>query len=258
MKFAFMSFSTPHLSLAETLSLAKRLGYEGIEPRVARSHAHGIELDASAAQRGKIRRQAEDSGVSVCCLALSTKFSLPEQADDAVEECLEYVKLAHDIGCQRLWVFGGVFPAEISREEAIDTMASSLSRVACHAESAQVDICVETHDAWTHPDHVAAVMRQVDHPHIAVNWDIMHPFRTSRMPMRDAFGTLRPWIRHVHTHDGTLVDPLILKPTGEGEIDIATALHCLKEMGYTGFVSGEWIDCEMDLAEEIRRHRKLL
>jgi sugar phosphate isomerase/epimerase len=244
--------------LAETLSLAKCTGYDGIEPRVARNHAHGIELEASARQRGEIRRQAEDSGVSICCLALSTKFSLPEDADDAVEECLEYVKLAHEIGCSRLRVFGGVFPAETSREQAIDTMASSLSRVAGLAQSAQVHICVETHDAWTHPDHVAAVMRQVNHPSIAVNWDIMHPFRTSRVPMREAFETLRPWIRHVHTHDGTLADPLVLKPAGEGEIDVATALHCLKEMEYTGFVSGEWIDCEMDLAEEIRRHRKLL
>jgi len=258
MKFAFMSFSTPKLTLSETLSLASRLGYAGIEPRVDRDHAHRIELAASPRQRREIRRQAGDSGVELCCLALGTKFSLPDQTGGAVRECRAYLDLAAEIGCPRIRVFGGVYPSDVSREQAIGAMVEGLRRVAAFAQDAEVDVCVETHDAWTHPEHLATVMREVNHPRIAVNWDIMHPFRTSGVPMREAFEILRPWIKHVHTHDGTLSDPLVLKPTGEGDIDVPTALQCLQQLCYDGFVSGEWIDCEMDLADEIHRHRNLL
>ena len=44
MKYAFMSFSTPDLSLERTLNLARQYGYEEIEPQTDSSHAHGIKL----------------------------------------------------------------------------------------------------------------------------------------------------------------------------------------------------------------------
>lgn len=257
MKYAFMTFSTPTLSLGETFSLAAELGYAGVEPRTERGHAHGIELERTAAERAEIRKAAEASGIEICCLALSTRVSLPATRNEAICELGRYIELAFDIGCPRLRVFGGLFPKAVSREMASDTMATVLDAVARPAHAAGVTLCVETHDAWTHPDDVARVMRAVDHPAIAVNWDVMHPFRTSQVPMQTAFETLRPWIRHVHIHDGTLADPLVLKPMGEGEIDIGGALDALRAMRYQGFISGEWIDCDLDIGDELRRLQAL-
>lgn len=251
MKYAFMSFSTPQLSLPETLSLAARIGYAGIEPRTGRDHAHHVELERTPRERREIRQSVEDAGVEICCLALGTKFADPVTSAAAIEEGLRYIGLAAEIGCRRLRVFGGEF--SVSREKAIDTMVESLAQLAPAAQAADVTFCVETHDAWTLPEHVAEVMRRVNHSHIAVNWDIMHPFRTSRKSMPEAFLTLSPWIRHVHTHDGTLADPLILQPTGEGDIDIRAALLALLKDGYDGFISGEWIGAPIDIAEEFRR-----
>ena len=34
MKYSFMSFSCPQLTLGELLATAKRFGYEGVEPRI--------------------------------------------------------------------------------------------------------------------------------------------------------------------------------------------------------------------------------
>lgn len=44
MKFSFMSFSCPELSLEALLDLALELGYDGVEPRVECKHGHGIEI----------------------------------------------------------------------------------------------------------------------------------------------------------------------------------------------------------------------
>ncbi|GAG47584.1 unnamed protein product, partial [marine sediment metagenome] len=82
-------------------------------------------------------------------------------------------------------------------------------------------------------------------PSIAVNWDIMHPVWVAKATMDEAFGALRPWIRHVHFHDGAKSGRgLELVPIGEGEIDHRRAVQLLKASSYEGYLSGEWINWE--------------
>ncbi len=59
--------------------------------------------------------------------------------------------------------------------------------------------------------------------------------------MRDAFSTLKPWVQHVHFHDGTSEG---LVPIGTGTIDHKLALELLSGVGYSGYLSGEWIKWE--------------
>ena len=104
MKVAFMSFSWPQASLAQLLSAARTYGYDGLEPRTG--HAHGIDLSASASERVEIRRQAQDSGVALCCLALSCRYTDPADVEQQVDETRRYVDLAADLEIPRLRVFG--------------------------------------------------------------------------------------------------------------------------------------------------------
>ena len=88
-------------------------------------------------------------------------------------------------------------------------------------------------------------MKRVDHPAIAVNWDIMHPVHGAGVSMDHAFEALKPWIRHVHFHDGgTQEGKWGLVPIGEGDIDHRRAVQLLHSVGYDGFLSGEWIGWE--------------
>ncbi|MBN1344199.1 MAG: sugar phosphate isomerase/epimerase [Phycisphaerae bacterium] len=245
MKYAFMTFSCPELSLDEVLALAKRLGYEGVEPRVSSSHKHGLEFDAPADVRGQARAKAEASGVALCCIATSCRYADPATADGMVQDTHRAIDLAADVGCSRIRVFGGQIPAGTSREEAIELVARSLESVADHAGQRGVVVCMETHDDWCDPANVAQVMQRVDHPAIAVNWDIMHPVRQGGATMDQAYETLEPWIRHVHFHDGVKEDPgQLLRPIGEGIVDHKRAVELLLDMGYEDYLSGEWINWE--------------
>lgn len=245
MKFSFMSFSCPDLSLEAMLSLAKRLGYDGVEPRVEAKHAHGIELGLDAAGRAAARKLAVSQGIAYACLATSCRYADPATRAAMVASTLSYIDLAADIGCPRLRVFGGPLPEGLSREAATAGVAAALLAVADQAERRGVTVCLETHDHWCNPADVAELMRRVDRPAIQVNWDIMHPVRVAQVGMQEAFDTLRPWIRHVHAHDGATRDgKLVLVPIGEGVVDHALALRLLREAGWDGFVSGEWIGWE--------------
>lgn len=162
-----MSFSSKELDLDQSLSLASRLGYDGIEPR--EGHAHGVSIERSAEERRAIKRRAEDAGVAICCIALGTAYADPSKADEAIERARRYIELAGDIGCGRIRVFGGRIPDGVSRQSAIDSVSQALSKLAPDAEAANVVVCLETHDDWTHPDHLAALMEAVNHPAVGVN-----------------------------------------------------------------------------------------
>ncbi len=255
MKYSFMSFSAPDQDLPALLATAVKYGYDGIEPRLDANHAHGIEVAATAAQRALFRRQAGDSGITLACLATSLKYADPAQTENVLRQTHARIDLAGDLGVPVMRVFGGKLPDGLNRDAAIEQVAKCLKTVADHAAERQVTLALETHDDWCDPEHVAAVVSRVDHPAIAVNWDVMHPVRMKLATIDESYDRLKPWIRHLHVHDGIQDDGrLEMVPIGSGIIDHRRALERLQQDGYTGFISGEWIKWE---APELHLPREL-
>jgi sugar phosphate isomerase/epimerase len=245
LKYAFMSFSCPQLGLDELLATARRFGYDGIEPRAEAGHGHGVEANAPAPVRQMIREQTAQAAIPICCIATSCRYSVPETLAQQVDTTRRFIDLAGDLGVPALRVFGGQIPQGIAREAAIDRLAGALDQFAAQAADRHVMVCVETHDDWSNPAHMAEVMKRVGHPSIAVNWDIMHPVRQGGATMDEAFALLKPYVRHVHFHDGlTRQDQLVMTPIGQGEIDHRRAVQLLRDASYAGYLSGEWIDWE--------------
>ncbi len=245
MKYAFMTFSCPKYNLDQVFEAAGKYGYDGIEFRIDARHAHGVETTASAGERAAAVRMAKEAGITIAAIASSCRYADPTEVAAMIPNTRAALDLASDVGAPRLRVFGGGFPEAMSRQQAIDGLVAALSEVADHAQKRNVVICVETHDSWCEPAHLAAVMQAVNHPFVAVNWDIMHPVRVAGATMDQAFEALRPWIRHVHFHDGvTEGDKLYMRAIGTGKIDHFRAVQLLKAMPYNDFLSGEWIGWE--------------
>lgn len=260
MRYAFMSFSLPEAGLTDLVDAARRYGYEGLEPRIDAGHGHGVELATTAGQRREIRAVVASAGVEIACVATGCRFADPAQAAGQADTARRAVELAADVGARRVRVFGGQLPDGISREVAHDSIVRSLRELGPFAADHQVTLALETHDAWTRPAHVAAIMTAVEHPAVGVNWDVMHPPRTGGATLESSHAALRPWIRHVHVHDaGSRVDALDFRPMGEGDFDHRLILSLLLADGYDGYLSGEWIGWEegqVHLPREIARLRR--
>ncbi len=243
MKYAFMSFSAPAASLDELLAMAAEYGYDGVEPRIDSDHAHGIEVDLLPDERQAVLDLAEETGIAICCIATSCRLADPEVVQEMLPVAHDAIDLAGDLKCPCIRVFGGAVRKGLRRDQSSRMLAGALSQLGNHAAERGVTVCLETHDDWCDPRHVAAVLEKVAHPNIAVNWDIMHPVRAAGVTMDEAFEALQPWIRHVHVHDGACSrERLEFRPIGEGDIDHRTAVRLLRESGYEGFLSGEWIN----------------
>ena len=246
MKYAFMTSSCPELEFGEVLAIARQYGYDGVEIRVSNDHRHGLEFSLDAQGRAKAKRQAAEAGIALCCVATSCRFADPATLQDAVRDTHLAIDLASDLGSPCVRIFGGIIGGGLSREAAIRQVVQSMDELKGHAESGGVRLCLETHDDWCDPAHLASVLRQVDHPAVGVNWDLMHPVMTAGKTIEEAFDTLRPWIYHVHFHDGYWEDPetkakRVMAPIGQGVIDHHRALELLSSINYQGFISGEWI-----------------
>lgn len=250
MKYSFMSFSCPDLSLDDMLATAERFGYDGVEPRVAENHKHGVELEATPRERELIRAKVDESRIKFSCLATSCSYADPATAAQNTKETRLYIDLAADTGSPSIRVFGGVIPEDVTREAAIDLVSKSLGSVADQAGKRGVAVCLETHDDWCDPANMAAVMKKVNHPAVRVNWDIMHPVLKENKTVEESFQVLKSWIGHVHFHDGVSIFKddnnynLQFCPVGQGNVDHRRAVELLGSISWPGWLSGEWINWE--------------
>lgn len=261
MNYAFMTFSCPHWTLAEVLAGAQRYGYNGVELRIDANHHHGVEVSNTPAERAAAREQARQMDVALCCVATSCKFADPITAAQNITDAQSRIDLAADLGAGVLRIFGGQIPAGVSGAQAVDSVVQSLLALADQAAQRGVCLALETHDDWCDPQQVAAVMARVNHPNVGVNWDYQHTTRVGKTSIDDAFTALKPFIRHVHFHDGTLAtDKLEFLPIGQGAYNHKRVLALLKSITYSGYLSGEWINwepAEVHLPRELQAMKQL-
>ena len=258
MNYAFMSFSCPKATLAEALDLVKANGYTGFEPRTDAGHTHGIETSMTTEKRREARKLAEEKQIALCCLATSVKLSGRRARPENMDAARRAVELCADLGIPRIRVFGGPIDEGCTRREAIEETARALDDLSDEIGSADICLCMETHDSWCEPEHVAAVMRLCRGTHVGVNWDLMHPLLAAHADMRKTFGWLKPYIRHVHIHGGTYEGGVRFLPIEGNVIDHRLALEELASIRYDGWLSGEWINWDRPgyLAEERETMRR--
>ncbi len=258
MQISFMTWVCPDWTLNEILTGAIKYGYDSVEPRVEAQQKHGIELEATKKARKEIKSSFADTGVTCCCLATSRTYALadPTARRESIDLTKRYVDLARDIDCPNLRVFGGGTPPGADYAEVKRYVAEALHECAEHAGAAGVYLCFETHDSYCHSADALEVVTCAQHPHAAICWDIMHPFRVGET-IAQAFENVKAHVRHCHVHDGK--QPADggeggweLALMGEGDIPHDEAFKLLAGIGFAGAMSGEWINFRP--ADEVLPH----
>ena len=99
-------------TIEESIQAAAKIGYDGIEARSAKEHAHGVDLDTDADQRSEIKQKAADAGIAICCVSASIRYADPATNPEARDDTLRYIDLAGDLGVPIIRVFGGPISQE--------------------------------------------------------------------------------------------------------------------------------------------------
>lgn len=92
-------------------------------------------------------------------------------------------------------------------------------RVAEQAAAADLTVAIENEpDFWIdRPEAAAALLEEIDHPALAINWDPANQHWGGQRPEYDGFQALRPYIANLHVKDYTPDDPDVpWRPIGDG------------------------------------------
>ena len=240
MKFTLNTLGAPGWTLEDVARNARTYGYAGVDVRLIDGDV--ISLESVRANRDRLRALFQDADLPIAVLATSVKLATadPEVRRKTAEEMSEWVDLAAELGVPVIRVFGGMRPAGLDTDAAIQVVAEALAGIAPRAEQAGVAVGLETHDDFSSAATIARALADVPSRGVGAVWDMYHTARMGETPA-EALSLVGDRLLNVHLKDARRNgDTLELCLLGEGDLPVKDALRLLKDRGYDDFVSVEW------------------
>ena len=204
-------------------------GFDGVELRT--THAHGVEVELSAAERAAVRKRFDDSKVEIVGLGSAFEYDAidPEELKQHIEGTKEYIRLAHDLGVSGIKVRPNKIHVDegVEIETTLEQIGVSLAECGEFARDLGVQIRLEVHGRTTSdPANIRKIMDYADHDNVFVCWN------SNMTDLVDGsidgnFASLQEYIRLVHITELW------------NEYPWSRLFELLRQSGYTGFCLAE-------------------
>jgi sugar phosphate isomerase/epimerase len=214
--------------IATILKNCEEAKFQGVELRT--THAHGVEVTLSKAQREEVKRRFQDSEVELMGLGSAFDYHTPDQTKlrKDIEATKEYIRLAHDVGAPGVKVRPNGLPTEVPAEKTLEQIGQALRELGEFGEDKGVQIRLEVHGQGTsHLPNIKRIMDVAQHNNVGVCWN------SNQTDLEDDgfdhnFDLVKEKIFTVHMRD------LFLE-----EYPFRKLLRRLNEIGYTGYCLAE-------------------
>ena len=204
-------------------------GFDGVELRT--THAHGVEVELSAAERAAVRKRFDESKVEIVGLGSAFEYDAidPEELKQHIEGTKEYIRLAHDLGVSGIKVRPNKIHVDegVEIETTLEQIGVSLAECGEFARDLGVQIRLEVHGRTTSdPVNIRKIMDYADHDNVFVCWN------SNMTDLVDGsidgnFASLQEYIRLVHITELW------------NEYPWSRLFELLRQSGYTGFCLAE-------------------
>jgi sugar phosphate isomerase/epimerase len=202
--------------------------FEGVELRT--THAHKVEVNLTASQRGEVRKRFKDSSVELMGLGSAFDYHTPDQAQlrKDIDSTKEYIKLAHDVGASGIKVRPNAFPKNVPQEKTLEQIGKSLREVGEFGDSHGVRIRLEVHGSGTSLlPNIKQMIDIANHANVGVCWN-SNPTDLEGEGFDHNFDLVKNKIFTVHLRDVYLED-----------YPFRRLFQRLNEIGYTGYCLAE-------------------
>ena len=242
MKISFSTIACPDYSWVDIYSMAKDLGFDGIEIRgMGDDFAAYKAMPFTEANRPKTMAKLKALNIEIPCLSSGCCLKNREREAETIEELTEYCKLAQQINAPYIRVLADL---EAAPNGEVDDayVAQQLRKLAPIAEEYDVTLLVETNGVYSDTRRLRALLDNVGSHKIAALWDMHHPYRFAGESPEQTVANLGERIKYVHTKDSVMEDgKVVYKMMGEGNLPIQEMIEALKSIQYTGYISLEWV-----------------
>ncbi|MBE6747574.1 MAG: AMP-dependent synthetase, partial [Ruminococcaceae bacterium] len=148
MKISFSTLACPDFSWAEIYSMAKDLGFNGIEVRGLGNEFSSVganpfteeNIDATIAKLNKL-------GIEIPCLSSGACLKFADKHDETVEEITQYAQLANKLGTPYIRILADLEPAPVDEVDD-NAIIAFLKEIAPIAEKNNITFLVETNGVY--------------------------------------------------------------------------------------------------------------
>ena len=242
MKISFSTLGCPDYSWTDIYTMAKDLGYHGVEIRGLGQDIRAYKAKPFSAENVKATaKKLREIGLEISCFSSGSALKYKERLSQSIEELTAYAKLAKELGTCYIRILADENPkpeGEVNDEDIIE----ALKQLAPIADEYNVTMCVETNGVYSDTKRLCKVLDAVGSRKIAALWDIHHPYRNFGETPEETVANLGEYIKYVHVKDSIMENGVVsYRLMGHGDMPLEEAFAALKSMHYTGYVSLEWV-----------------
>jgi sugar phosphate isomerase/epimerase len=238
MKFGIIHYNAPGKTLEEFLKYAADTGFGFVELQIRDVWPEGCANPEKEAER--VRALLGKAGLTASSLAASNDFVVldEEQVKAQVERMKRVCGLAKIVGCNVIRTEGGSQKDSVPREKWADAIAGCLKRCREFIEPMDMRLAIDNHGYITNEAGIQKkIIMAVDSPNVGVNLDTMNYrwFGHDLQTIHAIYEEVARFAFHTHLKDGTgSRQTYVGAALGDGEVELAWAVECLKKAGYDG------------------------
>jgi fatty-acyl-CoA synthase len=242
MKLAFSTVGCPDFSWADIYSMAKDLGFDGIEIRGLGKEIFAVKAQPfTESQLPETKKQLQRLRLEIPCLSSGCCLKFADRAEENEREILEYIQLAAKLGTPYIRILGDLNP-QPEGEVDDEAVLAALRRLAPAAEADNVTLLVETNGVYADTARLGRLLNRVESDHVAALWDMHHPYRFAGETPGRTVQNLGAYIKYVHIKDSAVVNGTAqYRMMGEGDLPIDEMMMALRSINYDGYISFEWV-----------------
>lgn len=242
MKIAFSTLGCPDFSWSDIYSMAKDLGFNGIEIRGLGKDIFAVKAQPfTEGQLSQTVKKLSELRLEIPCLSSGCCLRHAEDFEKNYQEIVEYIDLASKLGTPYIRILADLEP-QPGEEVDDQVVLDALNRLVPVAEKNGVILLIETNGVYSDTRRLCNLLDAVASDAVAALWDIHHPYRFAGESPGKTIQNLGAYIKYVHVKDSIVENGKIkYRMMGEGDMPISDFMLALRSINYDGYISLEWV-----------------
>ncbi len=242
MKIAFSTLGCPDFDWNEICSMAKDLGFSGIELRGLGGNMFSLKGNVfSDSEIEKTIQDLKKRNLEVPCISSGCALCYADKREETAQEIKKYIDLAQKLGSSYIRLLGDE-TAEPKGEVDDEVVLETLNLLVPYAEEKGVTLLVETNGVYGDTKRLAKLLNRAKSDYVGALWDVHHPYRYFGETPEKTVENLGAYIKYTHVKDSVMIDGKVeYKLMGEGDVPVDKMMRALNSVNYEGYVTLEWL-----------------
>lgn len=242
MKIAFSTLGCPDFDWTDIYSMAKDIGFNGIEIRGLGKDIFAVAAKPfTEAQLPLTAKKLSELRLEIPCLSSGCCLKFADKKEENHIEILQYIELAAKLKTPYIRILADLDP-QADGEVDDEVVLTALKRLIPIAEAKGVTLLVETNGVYADTKRLCNLLNHAESDAVGALWDLHHPYRYAGESAGQTVQNLGVYIKYVHVKDSVMEDGKICyRMMGEGDMPIDDFMNALSSINYDGYVSLEWV-----------------